>query len=120
MTNPSIKNLVVVTSLIHWLACVLGTLIIMLFFIFAIAQEPPFELLLNPQAWMLSLVICGFVIVWWNDILGGAVSVAGIVLFYFLNILEAGIPPSGWVFPLCFLNGLLAIAGGIVRARFVE
>jgi hypothetical protein len=59
----------------------------------------------------------GFVALWRWKLPGGLVSLAGIVAFYALNYAASGRFPGGWVFPLFFLPGLLAIASWVVDKR---
>jgi hypothetical protein len=95
----------------------LGTAIVLLFVVFAIGEGPPAALLLNPQTWALLVMLAGFIFVWWHDLAGGVISLFGIAAFYLLNYLEVERFPGGPVFPLCFLPGVLAVAGWLVRAR---
>jgi hypothetical protein len=102
------------TYWVHVSACVLGTLLLVLFAIFAVAQASP-GLLLELQAWALALALAGLITIWWNDLLGGGLTVCGLVLFYGLNLFQSGQLPGGWVFPLCFLPGLLALVAGVLK-----
>jgi hypothetical protein len=62
-------------------------------------------------------MLVGFVLVWWRDLAGGVISLFGIGAFYLLNYLEAERFPGGWVFPLCFLPGVLAVAAYLMQTR---
>lgn len=104
-------------NLAHMSACGLGTLLLGLFvFFFAVAQASP-DLLREPQAWVLGLTLAGLLIMWWKDLLGGVLTLCGLALFYGLNFVQSGQLPGGWVFPLSFLPGLLAVIAGLMRSR---
>lgn len=104
----------------HWISCALGTLLAGLFLVFAIGNNPPATLLLEPQFWALIVMVTGFLVAWRSDLLGGAMSVAGAGMFYMMNFEKAGNFPDGWVFPLCFVPGVLAIIAGLVHAGFTQ
>jgi hypothetical protein len=101
----------------HWVAGVLGAAIVLLFVVFAIGERPPAALLIRPQSWALLIMLTGFTPIWWHDLAGGVISLFGIAAFYLINFLEAGQLPGGWVFPLCYLPGVLAITAWLIRAR---
>ena len=108
-----------VGRVLHWIACLLGTAMVVLFGVFAVADPPPLSVLLMPEMWALILIALGFLLIWRNDVVGGVMSVTATAMFYLLNYSEAGNFPGGWVFPLCFVPGLLAIVAGVMRIRFV-
>jgi hypothetical protein len=62
-------------------------------------------------------MLFGFILLWWHELAGGLASLIGIVAFYLINYFEAAKFPGGWVFPLCFLPGALAVAAWLVRTR---
>jgi hypothetical protein len=105
------------TRVLHWIACLLGTAFVSLFMMFVVAEMPPVAVLLDPQAWALLLMLFGFLVAWRNDLAGGAMSVLGAAAFYLLNYEKAGNFPGGWVFPVCFVPGVLAIMAGLMRSR---
>jgi hypothetical protein len=117
MSTISPASIPVVTRAMHWVAGVLGTAIVLLFLAFAIGERAPVSLLLRPQTLALLIMVAGFIVVWWHDLVGGVISLFGIGAFYLLNYLEAERFPAGWVFPLCFLPGALAVAAWLMRAR---
>jgi hypothetical protein len=110
-------NTRVMSRAMHWVAGLLGTAIVLLFVVFAIAEGPPVALLLRPQTWTLLIMLTGFILLWCHHLAGGLASLVGIVAFYVLNYVEAGRFPGGWVFPLCFLPGVLAVTAWLMRAR---
>jgi hypothetical protein len=117
MSTISSASIPVVTRAMHWVAGVLGTAIVLLFAVFAIGERPPASLLLRPQTWAVLIMLFGFILLWWHGLAGGLASLFGIVAFYLINYVEVARFPGGWVFPLCFLPGILAVAAGLMRAR---
>jgi amino acid permease len=101
----------------HWVAGVLGAAIVLLFVVFAIGERAPAALLLRPQSWALLIMLTGFILIWWHDLAGGVISLFGIAAFYLFSYLEVARLPGGWVFPLCFLPGGLAVTAWLMRAR---
>lgn len=96
-------------------ACMLGTALIVLFVVTAIGEGPPPELLVDPQMVSLVVMLFGFAVAWWNGLLGGMISLLGIGSFYVLNYSYYSVLPSGWVFPLCFVPGVLLVLAGLLR-----
>jgi hypothetical protein len=70
----------------HILARGLGAAILILFLVMGIAQATP-ALYFEPQTWALLIVMSGFLVVWWNDLIGGSLSLVGLGLFYGLNFI---------------------------------
>jgi hypothetical protein len=88
------------------LGCLLGTALIVLFVAFALgAGPPPFGTGLAALLTMLT----GFLLAWWYGVYGGIMSLVGIAAFYVWNFAASGHFPGGWVFPLCFLPGMLKL-----------
>ena len=98
--------------IVHLTGCVLGTVLILLYTAFAIGAGPP---PLNAGTVALIVLAGGFVLAWWSDVLGGLLSLVGIAGFYAWNLADAGRFPGGWVFPLCFLPGVLQVVAWILR-----
>jgi hypothetical protein len=117
MLSVTSANIPVVVRTMQWVAGVLGTAIVLLFVVFAIGERAPAVLLLRPQTWALLVMLTGFILLWWNGLAGGVISLCGITAFYLLNYLEDGGFPGGWVFPLCFLPGVLAVMARLIRRR---
>jgi len=97
---------------VRWSARVLGSLVVVLFAVFAIGQG------VNPakvggaeiaQFAMLLVALSGMLVVWRRELLGGVMVVAGMLAFYLINFAASGNWPGGWVFPLCFVPGVLAL-----------
>jgi hypothetical protein len=56
------------------------------------------------------VALTGMLVLWRWELVGGVMVVAGMVGFYAINFAATGRWPGGWVFPICFLPGILALA----------
>lgn len=101
----------------HWAACLLSAALFGLFMVMAIGEGPPLRLLVDPQLISLLVMLAGFAIGWRNNLVGGVVSLAGIGTFYLLNYSTFGQFPGGWVFPLCFVPGVLLVLAALLRRK---
>jgi hypothetical protein len=92
------------SRVLHWTGCILGTLLVLLCLAFAIGVGwPPF----NIGVALLVATGIGFLLSWWHGLTGGVLSLLAIASFYVWNFTQSGTFPSGWVFPLCFVPGIL-------------
>jgi hypothetical protein len=91
---------------------------VLLFVVFAIGQGLPAFGAMNASFAAIAVMLSGFLLAWWRDLLGGIVSLLGIGAFYTLEFAANGHAPGGWAFPLCFVPGVLAILASLLR-RFV-
>ena len=97
---------------LHLLGCLLGTAAHRTIHRFCVgAGPPPFG---TGSAALLAM-LAGFLLAWWHGVYGGMVSLAGIVAFYVWNFAASGSFPGGWVFPLCFLPGMLQLSAWFAR-----
>ena len=55
----------------------------------------------------------GLILGWWHELLGGSLTVGGMIAFYLLDIAFSGTPPRGVVFPLIAAPGLLFLVYGL-------
>jgi hypothetical protein len=111
-TNPF-----AIARVLHWVSCLCGTALVLLLGAFAISDPPPLALLLDPQLGALLLMAAGLLYTWRNNLVGGVISITGAAVFYLMNFTKAGNFPSGWVFPVCFVPGLLAVIAGLLQYR---
>jgi hypothetical protein len=98
------------------LARMLATSLLALFLGFGMAQAS-LALFFEPQTYALLLALAGLAMVLWNNLLGGVLTLFGLAVFYGLNFMQSGQLPSGWVFPLCFLTGIVALVAGVLKFR---
>ena len=108
MSTANLPHTAVASRIAHWLGCVLGTGLVALFAAFAFGgrEEPP---PVSPATLSLGVMLIGYLLAWWRDLLGAFVSLAGFVAFYALMFFSSGTLPGGPVFPLCFVPGVLCL-----------
>ena len=54
--------------------------------------------------------VAGMIVLWRAELAGSILVLGGMAAFYAMEMLADGTPPSGWVFPVCFLPGILSLA----------
>ena len=105
----------------RWGARILGALLVGLVLLFLIGEGlPPLSSLGLPVSLMfLAKLLCltGFVMLWRWELPGGLLALLGITAFYGLNYAASGRFPGGWVFPLFFVPGILAVTAGLLARR---
>jgi len=103
----------------RWTARLLGAGLLGLLLMFLIGEGPPNPARLSPaeNAMMVSLLVAlaGFVLLWFREFPGGLASLGGIGAFYAIHFCSSFRFPGGWVFPLFFLPGLLALVSWSLR-----
>lgn len=76
----------------------------------------------TPNEWLVLAffpfgVVLGMVVGWWRELLGGIITLVGLVGLYAWMIARDGRPPSGPYFVLFALPGLLFLACGLLTRR---
>ena len=97
---------------IRWISRSLGVLLVGLFLLFLGGQGfNPLRLNGTEIALFSGVLVAlsGMLLVWRQELLGGVLVIAGMTAFYVTNFVASGQWPGGWVFPLCFLPGILAL-----------
>ena len=97
---------------IRWIARIIGLLLVGLVLLIMVGEGfNPLALNRNESgmtgAFLVALV--GMLLLWRWEGIGGIVALAGMVAFYAVNYAASGRFPSGWVFPVCFLPGILSL-----------
>ena len=115
MSTADSNSVPAIARVAHWAGCLLGTAVVFLFVMFAVGEGLPPLGAMNANFAAVGLMFVGFFMMWWRDWLGGVVSLAGIAAFYALEIAANGHAPGGWVFPLCFVPGVLGVLAGLLR-----
>jgi len=99
-------------TVVRWIARIMGLLIVGLFLLFMMGEGLN-PLRLNgielPMSGALFLALAGMLLLWWWELLGGVMAVAGMIAFYSINFVASGRLPGGPVFPLCFVPGVLGL-----------
>ncbi len=105
-------------NVVRWTARILALLLVGVFLVFMVGQG------FNPlalkgaeiaQSAVLLVALAGMLLLWRWELPGGTMVVAGMAAFYAINFAAAGRFPGHFVFPLCFVPGVLAIICGWSR-----
>jgi hypothetical protein len=114
MPAASSQRAITASRIAHWLGCLLGTAIALLFVAFALGghEEPP---PVSPATVALGVMLFGYLLAWWRDWLGAFVSLAGFAGFYAWTFIASGKLLGGPVFPLCFVPGVLCLLAAVLR-----
>ena len=99
-------------DIVRWIARIVGSMIVGLVVIIKIGEgfNPAnlngIELAMSAAFWA---ALTGMIVLWRWEGTGGLLVVGGMLVFYALNFAASGRIPGGWVFPLCYLPGVLAL-----------
>jgi hypothetical protein len=104
--------------LARWGARILGVLLAGLVLLFLVGEGVPrlSSLPLHIGLMFAAELLCiaGFMMLWRWERAGGLLALIGIAAFYGLNFAASGRFPGGWIFPLFFVPGILAIVAGLL------
>ncbi len=107
------KPSLAVAFILHWAACCLGTSIVVLFAALKFTQSLPFPSI-DASFFAVGSLLAGFLLMWWNDWLGAAISLVGLVWFQFAEITRNGQPTHG-LLPLFLAPVVLGLCAGMTR-----
>lgn len=62
-------------------------------------------------------ILAGCVFAWFSDRYGGLIILTGIVFFYTISYAMSNRLPSGYVFPLVFVPGVLLLISDVLQPR---
>lgn len=96
----------------RWFARVIGLMITAFILALAVGQRLNLANLNAGEMTMaaaLFVALVGMIVLWKWEGLGGVLVVGGLLVFYVTNYAVSGKLPGGWVFPLCFLPGVLSL-----------
>jgi hypothetical protein len=103
-----------------WIARLVGLGIVGLVTALAVGQRfNPLALGGAELAMIAALIVAltGMLLLWRWMGAGGTLVVVGMTAFYALNFAASGRLPGGWVFPLCFVPGVLGMICWMVSRR---
>lgn len=115
MTPGISKSESLAVRVTHWAECIAGTALIVLFAVFAVGLGLPPLGNMNASFLAIAVMLIGFALTWWRDLAGAIVSLVGISAFYALELASNGHAPGGWLFPLCFVPGVLGLLSWLSR-----
>lgn len=102
-------------QLTRWTARIVGGLLVVMFLWFFVAHAVQAEGIPSLTPLEGSLMFCmlaslvGMVVLWFREGLGGLMTLIGMGAFYIIEAAASGMPPGGWVLPLYFVPGVLAL-----------
>jgi hypothetical protein len=116
MSTVGSKQILGLTQILHAVGCLLGTAGILSFIVFTIGVGLPPLAAMNFSFVALAIMLIGFLLAWWNDLIGGVVSLAGITSFQILEIVANG-RPAGGMFWLLFVPGAVSVLAWFLKVR---
>ena len=119
MSTATFRSVPVVSQVVHWAACGLGTLAVLTFVVFAVGRGLPPLAALNASFAAVAVMLVGFVLMWWKDWLGGLISLVGLGWFQAIEFAANG-HPAGGLFPLLVVPGVLGLLAALVRRKAGE
>ena len=97
----------------HWIACSLGTSLVVLFAAVTICQRLPWRSI-DASFLALGLALAGFLAMWWSDWLGVVVSLVGLGWFQLAETARNGQPTYG-LLPLFLAPVVLGLCAVMTR-----
>jgi len=105
----------------RWAARLMGAFLVGLVLLLAIGEGPPNPLALTGREQALTVAfvasLAGMVLLWWRELAGGLLALGGVAGFYVIYYVTSNGWPRGWVFPLFFLPGLLALVAWRLQGK---
>lgn len=99
-------------NMTFWTARILGLMLAGLVLLFLIGNGIAPSMLTPATAIMMIVFLAsaiGMLVIWRSQLVGGLMVIGGMSMFYFTELATAGHFPGGWVLPLCFVPGALAL-----------
>lgn len=103
---------------LRWSARIIGALLVGLVLLFALGEGVrfrDFDAVTGSMAVVFLVALAGMVVLWRWELIGGVMVLVGMGGFYAIDFLASGDLPSGWVLPVCFVPGVLALVSWAVR-----
>jgi hypothetical protein len=112
----------VAQAVLRWTARIVGTLLVGLVLLFALGEGvriQDFNAVTGSMAVVFLVALAGMVVLWRWELVGGVMVLIGMGGFYAINFMSSVDLPGGWVLPVCFLPGLLALVSWAVSEKRV-
>ena len=99
------------TNLIRWAARILSLVSVGMVMLFIIGEG--FDIArVKLSEWLLFLffpfgISIGMILAWWQEGIGGTITVGSLVMFYVVHFAIAGMFPHGWAFLVFTIPGFL-------------
>ncbi len=109
--EDSVKSKPELTSMIRWTARILSMVTIGVVLLFMVGEGFDYTRI-KPDEWALFLffpigISVGMILAWWQEGIGGIISVGSLVMFYGVHFANAGKFPSGWAWLIFTIPGFL-------------
>jgi hypothetical protein len=108
----------VAQTVLRWTARTIGALLVGLVVLFAVGEGvrlQDFDAITGSMMVGFLVALAGMLVLWRWELVGGMMVVVGMGGFYAIEYLSSGDLPGGWVLPVCFLPGVLAMASWVVE-----
>ena len=108
----------VAQTVLRWTARILGALLAGLVFLLAVGQGvrlQDFDVVTGSMMVVFLVALAGMLVLWRSELIGGMMVLIGMGGFYAINYMSSGDLPGGWVLPVCFLPGVLALVSWAVE-----
>lgn len=106
---------------VRWAARLVAGFLLGLMLLLLVGEGPPAVWRLPPNVQLLFaaqlVTLVGLVVLWFWELPGGLLTLGGIIAFYAINYLGTGRFPSGWVFPLFYVPGILSLTAWMLSRR---
>jgi hypothetical protein len=111
-----------VQTVLRWAAQIIGALLVGVVVLFAVGEGvrfQDFDAVTGSMAVVFLVALAGMVVLWCWELVGGVMVLVGMGAFYAINYMSSGDLPGGWVLPVCFLPGVLALGSWAVSEKRV-
>ncbi len=105
----------------RWVARLLSVATLLFVLAFAFGGNEPL-VMPQPREWLLLAcfpigLLTGLAVAWRNEVVGGAIGVGSVAMFYLLDFALSGTVPGGVFFGLLALPALLFLLVGVLAKR---
>ena len=99
------------THIVRWTARILSIVSIGLVLLFIVGEGFNYKLITPTEGILFvffPIGICiGMIVAWWQDGIGGSITVGSLLMFYIAHFVIAGKFPHGWAFLVFTIPGFL-------------
>ncbi len=99
------------TQLIRWAARILSVVNIVFIILFVIGEGFNYTLITQTELTLFIFfpvgISIGMILAWWQEGIGGSITVGSLVMFYIIHFANRGQFPNGWWFLVFTIPGFL-------------
>ncbi len=99
-------------NILRWIARIMGVSVVALVLFFAVGEgfdTGQFSPTTGAMALALLAAMVGMLVLWRWELTGGLTVVISMLVFYSINFVASGRLPGGWLLPLFFFPGIIAV-----------